>query len=56
MNLADDPYELENLAGSPAHAALVKDLEQQLKAWKARTKDPFPGPVVAAQPAYENGT
>jgi len=56
VNLADDPYELENLAGSPAHAVLVKDLEQQLEAWKSRTKDPFPGPVVAAQPAYENET
>jgi len=54
VDLARDPYELENLAGSTAHAALIKDLEQQLAAWKSRTNDPFPGPVAAAQPAYEN--
>ena len=46
-------YEPTAVSGGREALAL---LEQQLEAWKSRTKDPFPGPVVAAQPAYENGT
>jgi len=56
VDLASDPYELENLAGSAEHAALTKDLREQLDAWKSRTKDPFPGPVPSAKAAYDNQT
>lgn len=53
IDLAEDPDELENLAGDPAHAALIEDLGEQLATWKLQTRDPFPGPVTSAQPTYE---
>jgi arylsulfatase A-like enzyme len=56
FDLAQDPQELENLAEGAAHVALIEDLEQQLEAWKSRTNDPFPGPVAAAQRAYDDRT
>jgi arylsulfatase A-like enzyme len=56
FDLAQDPHELENLAEGSAHRALIEDLGQQLEAWGSRTNDPFPGPVAAAQRAYDDRT
>ena len=38
-DLADDPYELKNLAHDPAHAALRQQMEAKLDAWMKRMGD-----------------
>lgn len=43
-DLIKDPLEMNNLAGDPAHAAIVKDLAGQLEAWQ---RDNPPVPVMA---------
>jgi arylsulfatase A-like enzyme len=37
-NLADDPFETENLAG-PAHASRMRALAERIRGWQARTGD-----------------
>lgn len=41
-DLANDPYELNNLAGDPAFAARLEDLRTQLTTWQAETGDQLP--------------
>ncbi|TCZ53878.1 phosphoric/sulfuric ester hydrolase PehA [Roseicella aquatilis] len=36
FDLARDPHQFENLAGSPAHAALVRDYAQRALSWRLR--------------------
>jgi N-sulfoglucosamine sulfohydrolase len=38
-DLADDPFELSNLAHEPEHAALREQMEARLDAWMKRTGD-----------------
>lgn len=40
-DLESDPHEVKNLADDPAHAALLKELQEKLKAFQKRTKDPW---------------
>jgi len=40
----EDRWQLENLAGDPAHAATVAALRGRLDAWMAETRDPGPEP------------
>jgi uncharacterized sulfatase len=42
-DLEQDPHELRNLIGSPAHAALRDGLHDRLIDWMNRTRDPFRG-------------
>ena len=37
----NDPYELNNLAGSPKFAEVQRQMEARLKKWIADTGDPF---------------
>ena len=37
----NDPYEMNNLAGKPEHAARREQLEQRLQQWMKDTDDPF---------------
>jgi N-sulfoglucosamine sulfohydrolase len=39
--LRTDPDEVVNLAGDPAHAAILEDLRNQLHDWRAATHDPW---------------
>ncbi len=41
-DLATDPQELYNLYGDPDHAAIQRELEQQLLAWTVQTSDVTP--------------
>lgn len=40
-DLAADPDEVKNLADDPKHAAVLKDLQEKLKAFQERTADPW---------------
>ena len=40
-DLENDPDEIVNLAESPEHAALCTDLQQRIRAFQDRTKDPW---------------
>ncbi len=40
-DLERDPHELKNVAAEPAYAEVLKDLRQRLKAWQAKTRDPW---------------
>lgn len=40
-DLESDPHEVKNLADDPAAAALLKELQEKLKAFQKRTKDPW---------------
>ncbi len=40
-DLEADPHEVRNLAEDPAHAALLKELQEKIKAFQKRTKDPW---------------
>ena len=40
-DLESDPHEVRNLANDPAHATVLNDLQSRLKAFQARTKDPW---------------
>jgi len=37
----NDPFEMENLAGSPEHKEIQAQLEQRLQQWFVDTDDPF---------------
>lgn len=41
-DLQKDPFELENLAGQPEHAAELSAMRERLADWSARTADPPP--------------
>ncbi|MBI4875136.1 MAG: sulfatase [Acidobacteria bacterium] len=38
-DLDRDPYQMDNLAGDPAAASLVKEMDQRIEAWMRRTGD-----------------
>ncbi len=40
-DLEKDPHELKNVAADPAYAEVLKDLRERLKAWQAKTRDPW---------------
>ncbi len=40
-DLKSDPDEIKNLATDPKHQAKLKELQTKLKAWQAKTKDPW---------------
>jgi N-sulfoglucosamine sulfohydrolase len=40
-DLAQDPAEGHNLAGDPAHAAVLAELKARLRAFQERTSDPW---------------
>ena len=42
FDLGKDPWELENLAGDPAHAGTVARLRGALAEWMRRVDDPLP--------------
>lgn len=44
-DLREDPHEFRNLAGSPAHAAILADLAGRLDAWRRGTGDPLLDPA-----------
>jgi arylsulfatase A-like enzyme len=48
VDLDQDPFEMQNLANEPAHAALQQRLWKELKKVGQQTRDPFPNPVAAA--------
>ena len=48
VDLDQDPFEMQNLANEPAHAALQQRLWKELKQVGQQTRDPFPNPVAAA--------
>jgi N-sulfoglucosamine sulfohydrolase len=41
FDLAKDPDELNNVAGDPAYAEVLKELRGKLKDWQTATKDPW---------------
>ena len=40
-DLEADPHEINNLATNPKHQQRLKQLQEKLKAWQKRTKDPW---------------
>jgi len=40
-DLQEDPHEVKNLAADPAHATVLKELKDKLRAFQKRTKDPW---------------
>ncbi len=40
-DLEADPHEVKNLADDSAHAALLKELQEKIKSFQKRTKDPW---------------
>lgn len=40
-DLEADPHESENLAGQPRHAETLAGLQEKLRAWQEKTKDPW---------------
>jgi N-sulfoglucosamine sulfohydrolase len=48
-DLQSDPHEFRNLAGLPAHAAILSNLASQLTAWRQETGDPLLNPVHLAR-------
>lgn len=54
-DLVNDPLERDNLAESPAHAAIHEDLERRLRQWMTQTNDPLlDGPLVRPPGARVN--
>jgi arylsulfatase A-like enzyme len=47
-DLRNDPYELKNLAGDPAHQDVLKELRRELDEWITRTDDHGRTPEPAA--------
>ena len=51
-DLVFDPHETNNLAGDPAHAEALAEMQGRLRAWMERTADPLlDGPVPAPKDA-----
>lgn len=40
FNIKEDPYELNNLAGDPAHTAKTRRFRNSVRAWRTQTNDP----------------
>ncbi|MBX9653120.1 sulfatase [bacterium] len=55
-DLASDPRELVNLADDPKYAAIRKELESDLKAYRTRTQDPWLEPESYQAPASTRPT
>ncbi len=55
FDLQEDPLELQNLVDEPDSQRLRGELLAELKAWGARTRDPFPERPPAAKQSYERG-
>lgn len=47
-DLERDPFEMSNLAGSPEHAAVLKEQRERLYQWMVETRDPglIPEPIL----------
>ena len=43
-DLQEDPYQIRNLAGDPAHRHLLVDLQERLEVWRKRSGDPVSFP------------
>lgn len=41
FDVANDPYEMNNLYGNPEYARVQREMEARLKKWMTETKDPF---------------
>lgn len=54
IDLKNDPFEMENLAGLPKHAALQKDLLAEFRGWARRTGDSFPTIPKSAKTHYSD--
>jgi arylsulfatase A-like enzyme len=52
FNLANDPYEMNNLVDLPKHAGLQASLLTELNTWKQKTHDPFPTTPPKAEKIY----
>ncbi|MFQ5809944.1 MAG: sulfatase/phosphatase domain-containing protein, partial [Armatimonadota bacterium] len=39
-DLAEDPYEMVNLIGDPAHGDVLSEMQQRLSRWQESTSDP----------------
>ncbi|MEO7653402.1 MAG: sulfatase [Bryobacteraceae bacterium] len=59
-DLEKDPFEMKNLAGDPAAAAIQKQMEAKLEAWMKKTGDSWKvnwtAPVEDAGRLYKHGT
>ncbi len=53
FDLANDPYEMNNLVDLPEHAGLQEALLAELEAWKQKTNDPFPATPDKAKIMYD---
>ncbi len=53
-DLKNDPDEMQNLAGDPARAGLIEELQQKLSVWMQETND-FLAPPIGASPAAARG-
>ncbi len=53
FDLERDPWELENLAGDPAHRGTVARLRRELLGWMARVDDPLSPEALAGLEAIE---
>ena len=56
-DLVADPWELRNVAGDPANAAVISEMRALLGDWMMATEDPdpVPLPVTVAHPVYAAG-
>ncbi len=52
FDLQEDPFELRNLAGKPAHKRVEKELVAELRDWGKRSDDPFPKTPAMAREEY----
>jgi arylsulfatase A-like enzyme len=53
FDLANDPYEMNNLIDITKYAALQATLLAELNAWKEKTDDPFPATPSKAKNMYD---
>ena len=53
FDLANDPYEMNNLVNQPKYAQLQARLLAELNAWKQKTDDPFPATPPTARKMYD---
>ena len=53
-DLSKDPLEMNNLAGDPGHAAILKELAGQLEQWQRDNPAVPTMPGVALPPTSEN--
>jgi len=53
FDLANDPYEMNNLVNQPKYDDLQATLLAELNAWKQKTDDPFPATPASAEKMYD---